>query len=478
MSRDDADDLVDAALDPAKATIVTLRPAPQSKRATVRVSDAFREDRRRKAEDPAEARRPLDWPLTVNPFARAETSALANGLHVLLVPLSTMPTVEIRLVFPVGTGDEPSDQRGVAMLAAQSLEPAFDTTMFEFVKQGGTLSRDVAFDHTVFATRGLASRVDVLLAGLAATVREGGYDAESVRDAMRGMSTTSAADDRVASAAWREAVYGANHPYRYASQWQHVERKAFDVQALQSFRAAHYRPAGATLVIAGNFDPDDARRWVDYHFHEWSGEAAPRRSPQVTPRPLAFAQYRDGAQVSLELAFALPMDHESANDLLGELVNTAIADVREQLAASYGLHAFLVRDRLATRLEITGAIDASRTADALTLLRDRLGKLRAHDDETAGMFVAARRHVVARLASVDTRPEALAERMVDALDRGLPMLDLVDADDARRLTIDRLAPLLERLDVANAALLMRGPKAAVDAAYDALGRKPVVLSGH
>lgn len=477
MSRDDADDLVDAALDPAKATIVTLRPTPQSKHATVRVSDTFREERRRKAEDPAEARRPLDEQSHENPLARARTSTLASGLQVVLLPLSTMPTVEIRLVLPVGTADEAAGQRGVALVAAQALDPPFDTTMFEFVKQGGTLERDVAFDQTVFATRGMASHLDVLLAGVATTVREGMYDADGVRDAVGWLRTTSerSADDRVASAAWREAVYGANHPYRYASQWQHVDHGAFDLQTLQSFRAAHYRPAGATLVIAGNFDPADAQRWIEYHFHEWSGEAPSRRSPQVTPRPLAFAQYGDTAQVALKVAFALPNNDESANDLVAELVNTAIADVREQLAASYGLHAFLVRDRLATRLEISGAVDASRTTDALTLLRDRLGKLRAHDDVTAAMFVSARRHVVARLASVDTRPIALAQRMVDALDRGRPRLDLADAEHARNLTIDSVAPLLDRLDIANAALLMRGPKSAVHAAYDALGRKPVVL---
>jgi hypothetical protein len=43
------------------------------------------------------------------------------------------------------------------------------------------------------------------------------------------------------------------------------------------------------------------------------------------------------------------------------------------------------------------------------------------------------------------------------------------------LTIDRIAPLLDKLDLANAAIVMSGPEAAVRDGYAAIGRKPAVI---
>ena len=153
-----------------------------------------------------------------------------------------------------------------------------------------------------------------------------------------------------------------------------------------------------------------------------------------------------------------------------------VADVREQLAASYGLHAVLVQHRLSTTIEIAGLIDASRAADVMRLLRDRLVQLRAGDAPAASLFVSARRHVVARLSSVDTRADALADLVADALARGDGSgLDLADAERARRMTIDKVSSLLERVDLSRAAMLVRGPEAAAAAAYAAIGRKPALL---
>ena len=482
MSRDEAEQLAHSGLAPARATIVTLRPMNHAPEGSVVTSLAasFDEARRRKLEDPADARRPLDAPMPANPLADATTQTLPNGLRIVLLPLSTMPTVDIRLVLPVGTADEPLAQRGIALVAAHALHAPFDATMFQFLQGGGRVDEDVGFDQTVFSTRGLASRIDLLLAGLATTIREGTYDLEGVRSTANWLTLTSSSDAGayVAAGAWREAVYGPEHPYRFASLWQYVQRKALDIDALLSFRAQHYQPGGATLVIAGNFDPVNATRWVEYHFQDWAGTPTTRRARRAEPRALAFAQRADQTQLSIQLAFALPGDDSVAEDLVTEMVSEAIADIREQLAASYGLHAVVVRHRFAPpTLELAGSIDGSRAAEAVGLLRDRLAQLRARDDAAAaGLFVSARRRVVARLSSVDTRADALAERITTALETGeMPSLDLADAECARTITIDRLQPLLDRLDLAQATILVRGPGSAIAAAYGAIGRTPALL---
>ena len=474
MSRDDARALVQSALRPENATLVTLRPSKQPTAVAGGVTPTFREQRRRRAEDPSEAERPAVVVPARDPFARGRSQTLPNGLTVMLLPLSTMPTVDIRLVLPTGTADEPSGQRGIALIAASAIEPAFDGEMFRFVQAGGRVDADVGFDHTELAVRGLAANIDILLSGLAATVLEGEYSIDGVHEAMTWQRLTSkiSRDDRVANAVWREAIFGGNHPYRYAGDWAHARRGVFEAKALDQFRRRHYVPRGATLIIAGGFDTTTAERWVDHYFKHWTGDPLPRRTEPATLRPLAFAQNQPGSQLAVQIAFAAPTTDEVALRVVVEMLEGAISDVREQIAASYGLRARLVQRRSSTTIDLRGSVDASRAAEALALLRDRLASLRERSDVTASLFVSARRRVLARWASVDASASAIADLASDAAARGSTR---AAHDRARTLTIDKVQPLLEKLQLSNAAILLRGPERALREAYGAIGRQPSVV---
>ncbi|NVB78802.1 MAG: insulinase family protein [Kofleriaceae bacterium] len=478
MSRDEADDLVRSALDPDKATTIVIRPSRGTTERVDTLAPPFHEERRRKTEDPAEARQQVaNRPAPVKPFEHAQTYEMSNGLHVVLLPLSTMPTLEVRLALPVGTADERAGQRGIALIAADALDPPFDTEMYKFLQAGGRVDRETYFDQTVFSVRGLAPDLDVLLGGLATTLREGSYDNDSVRDAAKWHASNRIdAKDRAATSVWRDALYGANHPYCDASLWSRADRAARDVDAVSRFRRSHYVPDGATLVIAGQFDPSDASRWIDFHFKDWTGEAPERPGDRATLQPLAFAQKDDRSQIDVDLAFAAPGGDDVALAIVAEMLDEVIADVREQLAASYGLDATLVQRRLSSTIQLAGSIEASRAAEAMALLRDRLATLREGGDAAASRFVAARRHVISRLSSVDTRAASLADSVVDDLARtGKPRLTLAGADHAMSLTIDKIAPLLQGLDLSRAAIVARGPEPALRAAFTAIGRQPTFL---
>jgi predicted Zn-dependent peptidase len=377
----------------------------------------------------------------------------------------------MRLVLPTGTGDERANARGIATIAAHSIEPAFDADMFRFMQSGGRVDADVGLDETAFSVRGLAANIDILLSGLAATVREGTYTDENVRDAMTSQQLRSNTnrDDDLASEVWREALFGA-HPYRYAGQRAHAKRGPFELTTLEAFRSQHYRPRGATLIVAGRFDPAVADRWVDHYFNDWAGAPVPRDDRDATLRPLAFAQKQASSQITVQIAFEAPTTHDATLRVLVEMIEGAIADVREQIAASYGLQVIAVRRRALTTIEVTGFVDAARAGEALALLRDQLARLRERTDDTASRFVSARRRVLGQLGSVDTTASALADLTSD---------DVAKWGDSMKntaaLTLDQIAPLLGKLELTNAAILLRGPERAVRDAYTAIGREPSVV---
>jgi hypothetical protein len=88
------------------------------------------------------------------------------------------------------------------------------------------------------------------------------------------------------------------------------------------------------------------------------------------------------------------------------------------------------------------------------------------------MFVAARRHVIARRAVVDTRASAIAEAASREIASGRVRWSI---DEASTLTLDRVAPLLDQLDLARAAMFLRGPEQALREAYAAIGRQPALI---
>lgn len=458
MSRDEAHELIGTAFDPDAATIVTLHPVTAHHTNSSLVS-TFREDRPRHPEDPHEAHAPAPATPAPDALATVHRRTLANGLRIVLAPLGTMPVVDVRLVFPTGTADDPPGKRGVAELAAEALDARDDEDALRFLQIGATIDADVGFDHTDLSVHGLAGQLDTLLQGLDGTVRGGNYEHAGEVVGVLNQAVSGDRSQRIAEDAWRTAIYGSHHPYVYAGTWAHTDRLFLD--DLLRFRRTHYVPTGAVLIVAGNFVPADAERWIDYYFADWKGALPARYSAPIGFQALAFAQPTDDSQITLRIAFRAPADRTTAL-IVVEMLDETSADVRNELAASYGVHAHLTEHRLGATVELVGRVDANRAAEACTLLRERIAKLAS--DEM--LFVSARRRVIARLRSIDTSASGLADRFVREIDLART-LDVT----ATSITIEQLAPL----SLEHAAILIRGPAASVQAAFAALGRTPTPL---
>jgi len=84
--------------------------------------------------------------------------------------------------------------------------------------------------------------------------------------------------------------------------------------------------------------------------------------------------------------------------------------------------------------------------------------------------------VMRRLVLVPTSARALADRAEDAAAMGRSIADeLATAEAVRTLTLATLAPRATALDLAGAALQLRGPRAAIVAASAAIGRIPQLV---
>ncbi|HET7499447.1 MAG TPA: insulinase family protein [Kofleriaceae bacterium] len=480
MSREDGGGLASRYLAATTPITVTLRATPGKKRGEGLKLRAPIHDLgpRRTAPDPARAHQPADA-TTPRELTGIKTRVLRNGLHVVLLPLTTVPTFEARLVFRSGTADEPAQQRGVAMLAAHTLtwDLHYLNDLFPFARAGGMRDTDVGTDRTSFSVQGLGMHLDVVLAGLRRWVWDGTYDdsAASYVNAMR-RAAKRERDQGALTDAWRAALFGQRHPYVQAGIIRHAS-SALTLDDAERFRLAHYTPDNATLVIAGRFDPALADLWIDYLFAGWRGHAEASSSVPAAPQPASIASVEDVAMLQLRIALPASAPGRPQQLIAAAMLNEIAHDVRYRLGASYSFDAQLVETRQASFYVLSGWIDAARAAAAIKLVRDRVAELRTDPRAAAAAFVTARAHALAQLRSQVGSAASLADRVERDVEMARePMSDLRTAGAVQAVTVDDMAAALGELDLARAAVLMNGPAAELKAAFDVLGRQPVYLT--
>ena len=104
------------------------------------------------------------------------------------------------------------------------------------------------------------------------------------------------------------ALYPADHPYSWQVIGSMNDLDAAQLSDVQDFYRRWYTPNNSTLTIAGDFDPAQARVWIEKYFGEIPrGEAAAR--PAARPVTLAAAKslaYEDAYAKLPQLTIAWP----------------------------------------------------------------------------------------------------------------------------------------------------------------------------
>jgi len=453
------------------ANVVTLVPRAGKKRGhpidmRLAVHDM---GQRRSVPDAALAHQP-DATIPI-PSPAIRSRVLPNGLKVVVLPLTSVPTLDIRLVFGAGTADEPSDKRGTAMLAGEALssDVRHAEDAFNFIEAGGSLDVDVTRDSTSFIVTGVDMHLDYLLAGLRRWAVDGRYTGvDALVDAAQ-RQRKQAENDALADA-WSAALYGARHPYGLPGS--HKVARGLTIEDLQRFRSAYFTPDNATLVIAGHVDLALADKWVDFVFGDWTGHAKHRQTPARESTPASLIKTEELAQVEARVAMSA---HGTRAQLLvaAAMLDEIASDARHQLGAAYSLNAVLDENRLATDLVIAGWFDPTRANEVMQLLRERIAQLRMDPTAAARAFVTARRRVITSLASLTGSASLLASRAEHDIGLGrAPLSDLQTAKEVQSLTIDAMTPVLAELDLSRATVLMRGPGDSLSGAFAKLERQP------
>jgi zinc protease len=228
---------------------------------------------------------------------------LPNGLRVILHQDRSSPLVAVDLWYHVGSKDEQPGRTGFAHLfehlmfmgSTHAPYPAFDAIMESW---GGHNNGTTSNDRTNYYEIGPSNLLETFLwleadrlATLPAVITEEELERQlKVVQNERRQSYENRPYGR-AELIVSEVMYQPSHPYHWPVIGSHADLEAATVSDVREFFDRFYRPSNASLVIAGDFDPDEARRLVDRYFGWMPARPAP---PQVTAtvQPLAEDQRR------------------------------------------------------------------------------------------------------------------------------------------------------------------------------------------
>src|SRR5690348_17491859 len=201
---------------------------------------------------------------------------LSNGLRVILSPDTTAPTVVTAVYYRIGFRIEPKDRTGFAHLFEHMMfQGSQNLGKMEFIKlveaNGGILNGSTRFDFTNYFEVLPSNKLETALWAEA--------------DRMRGLNIT---EDNLKN---QQGVVGnevkvnvLNSPYggfpwldmpQYANtNWYNAHNfygdlkdiEAAKLEDVQKFFNTYYAPNNAALSIVGDFNPAEAKAWVQKYF--------------------------------------------------------------------------------------------------------------------------------------------------------------------------------------------------------------------
>ena len=342
------------------------------------------------ARPPATEPRPYRFP----DFVR---HTLPNGLGVWLVPLPERELVSVHLLTDAGAAAEDEAEGGVAALAAQLLVTgtrSLDAAAFAEATErlGIEVGSESAWDSARAGFLALGEHLDTgleLLAEMVVAPRLDEREFERLKaERLNDILQARAEPGRLADERFLGEVFAEGVPYGRLSAGRPETVEPLTIDAVRAYHASRYAPGVADIIIAGEFDPDDAFAAVERHLGGWVGEAPEHRTiepAQRGHRRVVVVDRPGSVQSELRVGH-LGIDRRDARyfpamvmaALLGGVFGSRLnRRLREELGYTYGARCAFDPRRAVGPFTATAAVQTEVTADSVRELLGQLDGIRA-----------------------------------------------------------------------------------------------------
>ncbi|GIJ50124.1 peptidase M16 [Virgisporangium aliadipatigenens] len=313
---------------------------------------------------------------------------LANGLTVMAIRRSSVPLFELRLRVPFARADLAQS----AVLTQTLFSGTADRTTVDIAAAlqsvGGGLSAGADPDRLLVSGNALVTGLDELLGLLAEVLTGATYPDEEVSTERSRLAdrirVANSQPSHLARKALLRRIYG-EHPY--ALQTPEADAVlAVESAGLNELHAARVQPAGGTLVLVGDLDPEEAIAAAERALAGWTGDGKEvdlPAVPEIGPGPLTLVDRPGSVQSSLRMALgAVPRTHpdhallQLANLIFGGYFSSRwVENIREDKGYTYGPHSMIEHSVAGSTVTVAAEVATEVTAPALLETVYELGRL-------------------------------------------------------------------------------------------------------
>jgi zinc protease len=292
---------------------------------------------------------------------------LPNGLHVILHEDHTSPSVVVSVLYHVGSKNEDPKRTGFAHFFEHLMfEGSDNIERGEYMKlianNGGVMNANTSFDRTYYFQQMPSNQLELALWMEAERMTHLNVDSVGIETQRKVVKEEK--KQRFENSPYghlMEQIFAGSfreHPYR----WMPIGEAQYIDQAKYSeffdFYKQYYVPNNATLCIAGDFTPAQAKQWVEKYYGEKKRGAQPLTSPkEQEPRwtqerretyydkiqlPAVALSYHTAAQGTPD-GYALELLSKILSDGKSSRIQKKMKD-EEQVAVQAGAFSFPTED--------------------------------------------------------------------------------------------------------------------------------------
>lgn len=222
---------------------------------------------------------------------------LPNGLRVVLSPDNTTPTAIIAVYYNVGFRLEPKGRTGFAHLFEHMMfQGSHNLGKMEFIKlvekNGGILNGSTRFDYTNYFEVVPSHVLETMLWAEADRMKGLAIDSANLANqqgVVKNEVKVNVLNQPYGGFPWLDMPQLANTSWHNAHNFYGdlAELDAASLEDVKEFFKTYYAPNNAALVVTGDFEPRQAKAWIEKYFAGIPAQPQPPKPDISEPRQTA-----------------------------------------------------------------------------------------------------------------------------------------------------------------------------------------------
>ncbi|HTR81391.1 MAG TPA: pitrilysin family protein, partial [Bacteroidota bacterium] len=385
-----------------------------------------------------------------------------NGIRVIIVKNSELPTISIRLLIDRKPVLE-KDDAGCLDIAGQLLRTGTTTRTKDQLDDAiDLIGGDLGSGGTSVYASGLSKYTETLFELMSDITLHPSFPQDQldkiITQTKSELQYRKADPNMIVDVVRKKILYGADHPYGEVETEETVGKITRD-KCIAAYNA-YFRPNAAIIAVVGDANKDSIMAMVNKYFGGWQTGSIPSSTfptpPSLDSTRVAFVDRPSSVQSVLRVTETVELPRTSPDVMPVQVMNTILGggafrlfvNLREKHAYTYGAYSSIGPDELIGSFTASASTKNMVTDSALTQIFYELNRIRNEKVDSAELQMAKNYLSGSFVRSLE-EANTVAEDAINIERYHLPKdyfktylkrLDAVTADDVQRVAKQYIQP--------------------------------------